>query len=89
MKNYIEMQLFLLRKRQFLGEKKKYYQDMVDFFLDVDDPTDLNALAARSWSNPYQPVIDKTAKLSGVNDRRTDRNGNDFWVEETTLLGDD
>ena len=91
MTHYIEHQLWMLKDRKldkYMSKgQSRYYSDMVAFFLDVKDPTDLVALAAREWPNPYQDVIDRTAKFSGVNDRR-EVNGNDFWVEETTVLGD-
>jgi hypothetical protein len=77
-----------LRHDNYMNKSKRaYFTAMVEQFIDIKDPTDLVALATRLGPNPYQGVIDRTGKHSGLNDRHTDRYGNEYDVEEEEVMG--
>lgn len=65
-----------------------YFDTMYKFFRDVKDPSNLDQLPRTNPIAEYQKLIEDTAQLSGPNDRKTDDNGNDYWVEATTVMGD-
>ena len=88
--SYIDFTLETLRlfNRYYSKSKERYFKDMVEFFLDVKDPADLDELTERGLlSGPYGSILERTAKLSGLQDRRMDKNGNDYWVEEQPVMG--
>lgn len=67
----------------------QYVTTMCNFFKGVpSDYTNLDYFCNRPNPEPqYEQLITNTQHLSGVNDRRTTPQGNDYWVEETELMG--
>lgn len=72
------------------SQTQEYWDTMREFFRGIPDPTDLDRLARRKINPhyPYQQTIDKFTDLSGPNDRKEDTNGNPYWIESTSVLGD-
>ncbi len=88
MSNYIE---FVKLELLTIGPTKNllpYFSDMLVFFRDVTDPTDLNYLASRP--NPdeqLRALHERTAKYSGAGDRHETQSGNTIYIEEGSVMG--
>lgn len=91
--NYIDfVKLYLYEGLSKNESFTLFSETMVRFFGDVpttSNYTDLDYFCNRPNPEPlYLKILEQTKQLSGVNDRRTDAQGNDFWVETTELMGD-